>query len=159
MTKSLVYKKGDPCLDGYFSIEKQHLIFGARRLGPSGSIIDAMTCSFTPLPFNKLLGSTLLAQLSLTRKTLSPKSSALQEIQTGKYNPITISESGSHIEFFKKYYRFSLWTKDNDDTPYLIGIPPSSRFPIGENSRSINKHISDEELGFEFKIFLADFIY
>jgi hypothetical protein len=158
MHSSPIYKRGDACLDGYFSVEKQHLIFGARRLGPSGPILGAMTCSFSPPPFNNHLGSALLAQLSLTNKTLSFRSATYHKILSGKYNPILITESKSYDEFSIKYHPFSLWTKYDDTTPYFIGVPVSNRFPLGENSRPIKKPISNEDLGLEFQKFLTDFI-
>ncbi|CAN7475172.1 hypothetical protein [Acidovorax delafieldii] len=153
-----IYKRGDPCLDGYFSIEKNHLIFGARRLGPSGIILDAMTCSFSPAPFNEVLGGALLVQLSLTKKTLSSDNPTYHEIQSGKYDPRIISESDSYAEFSIKYRPFSLWTKDDDSTPYFMGVPVSDQFPLGKNSRPIQKIISSEGFGAEVKNLLNYFI-
>lgn len=153
-----IYQREDPCLDGYFSPEKQHLIFGARRFGPTGLISNAMVCGFSPLPSHKALGDALLLQLSLTKEILLPNATTYHDIQSGKYDPILISEAESCEEFTIQYHSFALWTKDDKNTPYFIGVPASDRFPLYKNSRPIQKPTSSENLGSEFIKFLNDFI-
>ena len=158
MHESIIYSPGDPCLDGYFSIEKQHLIFGARRLAPPELILGAMVCNFSPPPTNKVLGDALLAQLKLTKKIITPYSASHDEIKSKIYDPMNLSGTDSHEEFIAKYRSFALWTKDDENTPYLMGVPASERFPLYKNSRPIKKTVSNEILGSEFRKFLTDFV-
>lgn len=154
----IIYSQGNPCLDGYFSIEKQHLIFGARRLAPPELIIGAMAFNFSPPPTNKVLGDALLAQLKLTKKIITPYSANHDKIKSATYDPINLSGTDSYEEFIAKYRPFTLWTKDDGKTPYLMGVPASERFPLYKKSRSIKKTVSNEILGSEFRKFLTDFV-
>lgn len=158
MHKSIIYSQGDPCLDGYFSIEKQHLTFGARRLAPPELILGAMAYNFSPLPTNKVLGDALLAQLKLTKKIITPYSTNYDEVKSEVYDSMNLSGTDSYEEFIAKYRSFALWTKDDENTPYLMGVPASERFPLYKNSRPIKKTVSKEILGSEFRQFLTDFV-
>jgi hypothetical protein len=158
MNDNPVYERGDPCLDGYFSVKKQHLMFGARRIGPAGPILDAMACSFMPLISNEDIGCYLLQQLELTKNAISFSDKIFQEIQLGMFDRIALSESKSEANFIISYSSFTLWTKDDEHTPYFIGVPVSDRFAFGENISSVSKEISREVLGFEFQRFLMKFM-
>lgn len=158
MNDNPVYERGDPCLDGYFSVKKQHLMFGARRIGPAGPILDAMACSFLPLISHEDIGCSLLQQLELTKNVISSSDKIFQEIQLGMLDRIALSGSKSEANFITLYSPFTLWTKDDEHTPYFIGVPVSDRFTFGENITSVSKEISGEILGFEFQRFLMKFI-
>lgn len=158
MNDNPVYERGDPCLDGYFSVKKQHLMFGARRIGPAGPILDAMACSFLPLISHEDIGCSLLQQLELTKSVISFSDKIFQEIQLGMFDRIALSGSKTEVNFITLYSPFTLWTKNDKHTPYFIGVPVSDRFAFGENITLVSKEISGEGLGCEFQRFLMKFI-
>ena len=155
----IIYDHADPCLDGYYSARSQKIIFGARRIGPSGLKSGAMTCGFSPMPSNQILGSELLNQLDLTKEILKINDLLLFDIISGKYNASNLLGFDSFSELYSKnseYGGFTLWTKNDKEVPYFVGVPVSDRFPLFTNSRPISKPSTAEFFGSEFRNFLTD---
>lgn len=157
----IIYNHADPCLDGYYSATSQKIIFGARRIGPTGLISGAMTCSFSPMPSNQILGSELLNQLEKAKEILKIDDPLLSKIITKKYSASNILGFDLFSDLYSnesEYGSFTLWTKNDQTVPYFVGVPASDRFPLFTNSRPITNPSTPEFFGSEFRNFLTDFM-